>query len=196
MTDCTHSIARDIATIVVCTLAQVTNKWSKGIRLKLILIDEATVLTKAAFLVAWRGSFNVISIGDQARLGSVVQTDKKSNLFVEQMMQPLFIRFISNGWPVRILIEVIRMTAGLEILTSEEFYNGQLKPGEGTALSHKSRQMSRDWQDKINIRYPLKREPDGLVYLVFFNLSSVLEDDSGASKINIYNIAAVIDHII
>lgn len=55
---------------------------------------------------------------------------------VDQLRYSPYVRFIENNWPYFILREVMRSTAGLEVLFSEFFYRGQLTPAEGTALNN------------------------------------------------------------
>ena len=81
---------------------------------------------------------------------------------------------------------------------SDVFYHGELKPGVGTALSDKTRAMSRVWKTKISSLYPiLREETEGLIYPVFFDLRSECQDElgGGSSKVNLYNVAATMDHI-
>ena len=108
-----------------------------------------------------------------------------------------FARFIENGHPYYMLREVMRSTAGLETLCSDIFYEGRLKPGHRTSIG--DRPMSALWQKAICSRYPtLKAEPEGLVYPVFFNITSTSESEisGGSSRVNSYNVAAVIEHVI
>lgn len=49
----------------------------------------------------------------------------------------------------------------------------------------------------MNERYSsLKHEAKDLVYPVFININADSEDDGGASKVNIHNIAVVTEHVI
>ena len=187
------------ADVVVCTVATFAKEWSKDLVFPLVLIDEATVISEAQFLMVWRGSCTMISNGDQKQLGSVIGSTPKTNPFYEQMLKPPFVRFIENGWPYAMLLEVMRMTVGLEQLTSDVFYQGELKPGVTTPLSDETRTMSRDWKAEITKLYPaLRKEPEGLLYPVFFNIKSECQDElaGGQSKVNFYNIAAAIEHIL
>lgn len=141
----------------------------------------------------------MISIGDRKQLGSVIGSTPKTNPFAEQMLKSPFVRFIENGWPYAMLLEVMRMTDGLERLTSEVFYEGELKPGVTTPLFDETRTMSRDWKAKITKLYPaLREEPEGLLYPVFFNIKAECQDELGGrqSNFNLYNIAAAIEHIL
>lgn len=91
------------------------------------------------------------------------------------------------------------MTTGLEILCSKLFYDSRLKPGEGTALDHESRAMTRLWQEKTRVLYPsTDKEPDGLAFPICLNVAgqSQSELSGGTSKINRYNVSVVMDHVI
>lgn len=95
------------------------------------------------------------------------------------------------------LREVMRSTAGLEALCSDLVYFRQLKPGEETSLD--ARPMSLKWHKEIRSRYPtLKPGPEGLVYLVFVNITANSESEfgGGTSRINPHNVSAVVDHLI
>ena len=50
--DCYKSIT-ETGDVVVCTVAQFGNEWSKNMDFPLTLIDEATVVSEAQFLLAW-----------------------------------------------------------------------------------------------------------------------------------------------
>lgn len=196
---CGSSFVKDAARAVICTVAQFANEWSQDTTFDLFIIDEGTTITDAQFTQIWRGDATVIFIGDHAQLWNVTQSKPKDNPFVSQYAFPPYVRFIESGWPYARLVEVMRMTNGLELICSELFYEGQLVPGTSTSLSHESRKMSRTWHEKISERYPsLKQEPEGSVYPVFFNIpsASVQEKFGGTSRVNLYNVSAVVDHII
>lgn len=80
-------------------------------------------------------------------------TKPKDNPFVRQLQEPPYVRFVGNGHPFWILREVMRATAGLEDLCSFLFYDKQLKLWSSTALTDKSRAMSRLWLGKIAGKY-------------------------------------------
>ena len=118
------------------------------------------------------------------------------NPFVDQLRYSPYVRFIENNWPYFLLSEVMRSTAGLEVLCSKLFYRGQLKPGEGTTID--TRPMTRVWQEKTRQAYPsLKEAPQGLAYPVFINVPSQSEIEiGGSSYINRANASVVIEHIV
>lgn len=132
-------------------------------------------------------------------ISTVPETMALENPFVRQLQTSPYLRFIENGHPFVMLAEVMRSTNGLEEMGSELFYDNQLKPGIGTELSHESRVMSRVWTEKIHARYPsLTPPPADKVYPVFITITTTSEPElqGGTSRINNYNIAFVIDHIV
>lgn len=199
--ECAASFVKDAACAIVCTIGQLAVEWGKGLKFDWIIIDEAPVITEGQFVMSWRNFEVMLLVGDQAQLGPDVLSKPDENPFHAQLLLSPFVRFISNGWPYSMLTEVMRMTAGLEIICSELFYEGQLEPGKHTSLDDASRAMSRIWQEKILSCYPcLQKEPPGLVYPIFFNIMarsrSERESTAESSRINLYNISAVVDHII
>lgn len=195
---CASIFITDTADAVVCTIAQLAMDWSAEAKFGLIVVDEATMMNEAQLVQLWRDGCPLISIGDQVQLGVVCLSKPKTNPFVDQIKYPPFVRFIDNDWPYSMLLEVMRMTVGLEALCSDLFYGGELKPGASTAIDHPSRQMSRTWHTKIHERYPtLKPEPEGSVYPVLFNISSTSQHElsGGFSLINKSNVAVVVQHV-
>ena len=189
------NIIADSPHATVCTFA---NVWREGMT-DWIIVDHAQRMTEAQLVQIWRNRETLLLIGDQTQPGPRALTKPKENPFVEQYQLSLYIRFLENNWSYFMLEEVLRMTAGLEVISSELFYGGQLKPGPATSLFNATRCISRIWQHQILLRYPsLTKEPKGLVYPVFINIEaeSEAEPSGGHSRINLYNASAVVDHII
>ena len=73
-----------------------------------------------------------------------------------------------------------------------------LVPGPGTALA--SRPMSISWKKQMRLKYPnLKEEGQDLVFPVFINIQAESAAEKGGtstSRVNYYNAAAMIEHII
>ncbi len=93
----------------------------------------------------------------------------------------------------------MRSTASLEAVSSELFYRGELKPGFRTALDDETRAMTRLWQEKTRSLYPsLKQEPEGLAYPILLNVEAESQAGTtgGTSRLNLFHISAVIDHVI
>ena len=195
---CANAFITDGADAVVSTIAQLSMDWSKDVKFGLIIVDEATVMNEAQLVQVWRDDAHVLCIGDQLQLGVVALSKQDTNPFVHQLTYPPYVRFIDNNWPYAMLLEVMRMTVGLEALCSEIFYEGELKAGESTAIDHPSRQMSRTWHTKIRERHPtLRHEPEGLVYPVLLNVTSASDPDpaGGHSRVNKYNVSVAVDHV-
>lgn len=195
---CAIMLLAEGAHAVVCTIAQFANDWSKNIKFDWIVVDEGTKMTEAQLAQIWRDLTDLIMIiGDQAQLGPTLLSKLSENPFVKQLAMSPFARFVENGHPYYMLKEVMRATAGLEAICSDVFYEGQLKPGHGTSLQ--DRPMSVSWQKQIHLRYPsLRPEPQESVYPVFVNTTSSSETEisGGTSRINSYNVAAVVEHVI
>ncbi len=197
---CAVMFVTEAARATVCTIAQLGMEWAKGIKFDWTIVDEATVITEAQFVQVWGESDLIILVGDQQSLRRSVMSTAKDNPFADQGRYSPLMRFIENGWPYFMLREVVRSTAGLEALCSELFYRGQLKLGFATALSDETRAMTRIWQEKTRSLYPsLSKEPEGLAYPVFLNVvgaKSQAETRGGRSRLNVFNISAVMDHVV
>ena len=76
-----------------------------------------------------RGSLNI----DEARLEFEGDDDLPPDTpsLVDQLWYLPYVRIIENNWRYFIMREVMRSTAGLEVLFSELFYRVQLTPREG-----------------------------------------------------------------
>ena len=144
---------------VVRTIAQLGKDWAKGIVFPWKIVDEATKLTETQFVQIWSDDTELaMMIGDHAQLGPTVLSKPSQNPFARQLASPPYSRFVENGHPYHMLKEVMRATAGLEVITSDVFYEGRLKPGINTSFEH--RPISVKWQNEIRLRYPdLKAEP-------------------------------------
>lgn len=57
------------------------------------------------------------------------------------------------------LVEFMRMTAGLKDLANDLFYNGQLKDGPGTAINIAGRSATARWEAFNQQRYSNLKEP-------------------------------------
>ena len=196
--DCSNMFIRQTADAIVCTTAQLASPWSKDVKFAQIITDEGTVMNEPQHNQSWRGASNFLFIGDQAQLGVTTLSKPKENPFSPQLKHPPYVRYVENNWPYAMLLEVMRMTTGLEALCSDIFYDGQLKPGPGTAIDHPSRQMSRVWRAQIRDRYPtLTNEPEGLTYPILLNITSDSEPESacGTSLVNKFNVSAATEHI-
>ena len=164
---CAKIFITDGADTVVCTIAQLAMEWSKEVKFGLIIVNEATVMNEAQMVQVRRDDANVVSIGDHLQLGVVSLSKSNTNPYVSQLTLPPYVHPTENGWPYAMLLEVMRMTVGPEVLCSDLFYKGGLKPGKSTAIDQSSRQMSKIWHSKIHERYPtLRHEPEGSVYPV------------------------------
>lgn len=69
-------------------------------------------------------------IDDNSQLDFTALTRSKENPFVRQLMTFPYDRYLENGHPYAMLTEVMRIIAGLEVVSSVLFYFGQLRPGD------------------------------------------------------------------
>ena len=109
--------------LYIYIIAQLAMDWSKGVKFRLTVIDETTIMTEAHLVQVWRDDAIVLSIRDHFQLGVI----SMSNPFVSQLTHPPYIRFVENNWPYAMLLKVMRMTDGLKTLCSDLFYGGELK---------------------------------------------------------------------
>lgn len=197
--ECCEIFINHVAQIVVCTIAQLNNNWVKDVKFDIIIVDEATKMSEAQLVQVWRNESILITLGDQTQPGPTRLSKPKDNPMVEQSQMSFFERQIEIGYPYCLFREVMRSTAGLEVLHSTLFYEGKLQPGQSTSLDDGTRKMSAVWKKAIHARYPSsKQEPQGLVYPVFVDIKSESEPEmSGdSSRINLANAAAVTEHLI
>ena len=75
--------------------------------------------------------FNAMN-GDHAQLGPTTLSKAMENPFIKQLTYSQFHRFINIGYPYFMLKEVMRSTAGLEAMCSDQCYEGKLRPGPHT----------------------------------------------------------------
>ena len=184
------------ADVVVATIAQLTMEWAKDIHFDWKIVDEATMISDGQFVAIWGDSDLMVIVGDQRQLGKRIMSKPTENPFNDQLRYGLFVRFVENNWPYFMLRVVMRSTAGLEVVCSELFYQGLLKPGEGTALV--ARPTTRLWQKETRALYPaLKEAPTNLAYPICLNITSESEGEAfGTSFINRFNASAVMDHVV
>ena len=196
---CARMFLKDAAHATVCTVAQLTNEWAKDVKYDWVVVDEGTRISEAQMVQVWRTGSTLILIGDQTQLGPTTLSKPKENPFTRQLQVSPYERLVDNNHPFFLLLEVMRSTAGLEIICSDLFYSRHLKPYASAALQHDTRAMSRLWKEKMALLYPaLKPEPAHLVYPVFLNITaqSEAEPAGGTSRVNKYNLSQVVSHMI
>ena len=94
---------------------------------------------------------------------------------------------------VFLLTEVMRMTAGLEDICNTILYSSKLVRGPGTSLDDPNRKLSQDLSNIAKAFPILTREPEGLVYPIFFDVRGhCIQEPNGSSRVNGYNISFII----
>lgn len=88
---------------------------------------------------------SVVNVGDHKQLAPTVMTRGREHLnpYAEQIYLAQFGRYAALGFPMVKLGSQLRATEGLMWFSNERCYFGELVDGEGTALDHPSRQLSR-----------------------------------------------------
>ena len=185
---CAAFFVKEATRAIVSTMAQLASEWAKGIKFDWLIIDEGTVMSEGQFINIRREA-EMTAMMDQLQLGKPAMSKPEQNPFIDQLRHSPYVRLIENNWPFFMLKEVVRITTGLELLCSKLFYDSRLKPGEGTALDHESRAMTRLWQEKTRVLYPsMEKEPDGLAFPICLNVAGQSESElsGGASQNNRY----------
>jgi len=166
-------VGKDIinrARVVVCTPAQLASPLMENIDFEFGFVDEATTMNEAESVMVWRVRRNVLAVGDTKQLSATVMSKAVENPFHRQFETSLFTRLIDIGWGFHSMVETMRMTKGFLDLPSYLFYEFILISGPSIGL--KDREISRKWQALTRRLYPhLTPEPDGLIYIVFLNVS-------------------------
>ena len=106
-------------------------------------MDEISVAIIGELLCCWRDLENLTLIGDIKQLPATVLTTPAENPFSNIQGLGPFQRWSSLGAPAFLLKEVIRMTAGLEAIANDLFYDAKMVCGPGTELDDPQREMSR-----------------------------------------------------
>ena len=108
-------LVADGSHVTVCTTAQLANHWLKNIKSDWIIFDEGTNISEAQLVQIWSESTDLIMmISDHTQLGPTPLSKQKENPNA---------RSLENGYPYHTLQEVMRVTAGLEVIC-----NDMLKP--------------------------------------------------------------------
>lgn len=140
---CCSMFLKDAAHVTVCTIAQLANEWAKDVKFDWVIVDEGTRISEAQMVQIWRPESMFIQIGDQRQLGPIILLKPKENPFTRQLQVSPYQRFVEINHPFFVLLEVMRSTAGLEVISSVLFYFGKLRPYATAALDHPTREMSR-----------------------------------------------------
>lgn len=129
------------ADVIIATMVQMQTDLLKDIVFEHVIIDESSVLTHVEMLCACRDTEVLALIGDTRQLPSTVVNSPDQNPLAIFSSYRLFQRFVDLGLRIFVLQHVMRMTAGLEELYNEIFYDGKLLRGPGTSLSDLKRQL-------------------------------------------------------
>lgn len=115
------------AQVVCCTCVGAGDFRLKGMKFRLVLIDELTQATEPEVLIPiTKGAKQVILVGDHQQLGPVI-LDK--NAAEAGLQQSLFERLICHGQvPIRLEVQY-RMNPALSEFSSNMFYEGSLQNG-------------------------------------------------------------------
>lgn len=115
------------AQVVCCTCVGAGDFRLKGMKFRLVLIDESTQATEPEVLIPiTKGAKQVILVGDHQQLGPVI-LDK--NAADAGLQQSLFERLICHGQvPIRLEVQY-RMNPALSEFPSNMFYEGLLQNG-------------------------------------------------------------------
>lgn len=194
------AISHDVliaADVIIATPVQAQTDLLKDIVFENVIVDEVSLTTHLELLCAWRGNETLTLIGDPRQLPTTTLTNAAQNPFVHILIYGPFERWVDLGMRVFMLKEVMRMTAGLEAISNEVFYESKLVCGEGTSPDHPSRKVSKDLQAWITEQFPrLRQEPEGLIYPIFFDVrGTCVQERNGSSRVNAHNTAFIIDLI-
>ena len=185
------------ADVIIATAVQGELDLLKDIKFDQVIMDEISVATMGELLCCWRDLEVLTLIGDSKQLPARVLTTPEQNPFSNIQSFGPFQRWSLLGVPVFLLKEVMRMTAGLETIANDLFYDAKLICGPGTELDKPQREISRRLQPVLRNMLPtLTKEPDGLVYPIFFDVRGIcVMEQGGTSRMNFHNIAFIVDTI-
>ena len=185
------------ADVIIATAVQGELDLLKDIKFDQVIMDEVSVATMGELLCCWRDLEVLTLIGDSRQLPTTVLTTPEENPFSNIQSFGPFQRWSLLGVPVFLLKEVMRMTAGLEAIANDLFYDGKLVRGPGTELDNPQREMSRRLQPVFRKMFPkLTNEPDGLVYPIFCDIrGKCVMEQGGTSRVNFHNIAFIVDAV-
>ena len=185
------------ADVIIATAVQGELDLLKNIKFNQVIMDEMSVATMGELLCCWRELEALTLIGDSRQLPTTVLSTPEENPFLNIQSFGPFQRWSLLGVPVFLLKEVMRMTAGLEAIANDLFYDGKLVRGPGTELDSPQREMSRRLQPIIRKMHPkLTNEPDGLVYPIFCDIrGKCVMEKGGTSRVNFHNIAFIVDAV-
>ena len=185
------------ADVILATTIQSQTDLLKNIVFQHVIIDETSVLTHAELLCAWRGTEVITLIGDVKQLPTTVLSTSGQNPFAGALSYGPFQRFADLGLRVFVLRHVMRMSAGLEDVCNQIFYDAKLICGPGTSPTDPKRHLSNLIQGVVQDQYRLvKKAPADLVYPVFVDIPGVCRQErNGSSRVNMHNISFIVDLI-
>ena len=192
MSDLAQAVLR-AADVVIATLVQEEMDLLKKITFEQDIIDEISIGTHGELLCCWRGGETLTLIGDTKQLSTTTLTTASQNPFANVLSNGPFQRWTDLGMRVFLLTEFMRMTAGLEDICNTIFYSSKLVRGPGTSLDDPNRKLSQDLSNIAKAFPILTREPEGLVYPIFFDVRGhCIQEPNGSSRVNGYNISFII----
>ena len=186
------------ADVMLTMPVQVANGGMHDVMPDLIGVYEATTAPEIDILAAWREESEtkkdaytpMLLIGDLQQLGPLSIASASESEWRPWRQRSTFERF-STFIRHHEVNDMMRMSNGLEMLCSDLYYQGALKPGPGTSLNHEFRQVSVALKKFLNEKYAgVRHEPDSSVYPVLLNVrGDCRAKEHGKSRFNLANIA-------
>ncbi|CAJ0561710.1 unnamed protein product, partial [Mesorhabditis spiculigera] len=172
------------ADVICCTCSSAADKRLAGLRLKCMLVDEATQATEPEVLTALvRGVRQLILVGDHRQLGPVVMCKKAA---AAGLTQSMFERLVLlNNTPIRLQVQY-RMHPALSAFPSNIFYEGKLQNG----VTEEDRKLK-----GIKWEWPVQNKP--LMFWTSYGQEEIAA--SGTSYLNrteAANVEKLVTHLI
>ncbi len=131
-----RATALETAPIVAATTASCGSRIMREQSFDVAIVDEAAQLTEPATLAATALADRFVLVGDHHQLPPVVQADTGADATVADLSRSLFERLVDTYPDAAVrLNRQYRMAQRIQAFPSAEFYDGTLRPADGSVAS-------------------------------------------------------------
>ncbi|MEM4780009.1 MAG: AAA domain-containing protein [Halalkalicoccus sp.] len=126
------------APVVAATTASCGSRVMREQSFDVALVDEASQLTEPATLAAINRAKRFVLVGDHHQLPPVVRSEGEANENVADLSRSLFERLIEEHPDAGVMLErQYRMAQRIQAFSSNEFYDGKLRPATGAVAAQR-----------------------------------------------------------
>lgn len=126
------------APVVAATTSSCGSRIMREQNFDVALVDEASQLTEPATLAAINRGARFVLVGDHHQLPPVVQSAGEKKDEEADLSQSLFERLISEHPKAGVMLErQYRMAQRIQAFSSNEFYDGELRPATGEVAAQR-----------------------------------------------------------